>query len=114
MVAVLFLSVMFAFGEILEVIWKRGMMDNVIVMKTHDDHMEQGQLCGHKITAKGSFVSFYTLFMIYVDDTVIPFTSRTQLENDLRLIHTLSLQDLDFKYILVNIQRLIEKQERLL
>ena len=76
MAALLFLFLMSAFGELLEVTWKQEMMESVSFMKAHDNHIEQGQLHGHKFDTKGTFQSFVILFMIYVDDTAIPFTSR--------------------------------------
>ena len=72
---------MSAFSKLLDVTWKREMMESISFMKAHHNHIEQeGQLHRNKFNAKGTFQSFAIFFMIDVDDTAIPFTLRAQLE----------------------------------
>jgi hypothetical protein len=88
MAPVLFLFLMTAFAETLEMEWKRENPKVVTVMTASDDLIEHGQLCSHtpKIICS-MFLSPYKIFQcLYVDDGTFPFDTRDSLSKGMNLV----------------------------
>ncbi len=75
MAPVLFLFLMTAFAETLELEWKCENIKVVTVMTATDDRIRNGQLCSHTPKMFNStFLSAYEIFQcLYVDDGAFPF-----------------------------------------
>ena len=81
MAPVLFLFLMTAFAETLELQWKREKIEVVTAMIAADDKIGKGQLCSHSPKMFHSKVlSAYKIFQcLYVDDGAFPFDTRESL-----------------------------------
>jgi hypothetical protein len=88
MAPVLFLFLMTAFAETLELEWKREKIEVVTAMIAADDDVGKGQLCSH--TPKlfhSKILSAYEIFQcFYVDDGAFPFDTRESLSQGMTLV----------------------------
>ena len=92
MAPVLFLFLMAAFAELMEDVWERENMEKVEFLRESDDTYRKGQLFRHSVKSckkSASVILFDIMATIYVDDTAVPFTSRSQLCKGLSLIQKL-------------------------
>ena len=89
MAPVLFLFLMTAFAETLELVWKDHNIPILSEMTAADEHFEKGKICSHtpamfrskKLTAYG------VLQCLYVDDGAFPFGTREDMRRGLELIY---------------------------
>ena len=89
MAPVLFLFLMTAFAETLELIWRDRDILILSVMTAADEHLAEGKICSHtpamfrskKLTAYG------ILQCLYVDDGAFPFGTREDLQQGMELVY---------------------------
>ena len=89
MAPVLFLFLMTAFAETLELIWRDRDIPILSVMTAADEHLAEGKICSHtpamfrseKLTAYG------ILQCLYVDDGAFPFGTREDLQQGMELVY---------------------------
>jgi hypothetical protein len=87
MAPVLFLFLMMAFAETLEIVWKQQGIPILNVMTTADDKLSGGRICSHTpamFTSK-SLTVYEILQCLYVDDIGIPFGMRKDLQQGMEL-----------------------------
>jgi hypothetical protein len=89
MAPVLFLFLMTAFAETLELVWKQ--MDILIlsVMMAANENLANGKICSHtpaKFKSK-KLAEYEILQCLYVDDGAFPFGTREDLQGEMELMH---------------------------
>jgi hypothetical protein len=89
MAPVLFLFMMKAFAESLEVVWKQKKLPVLKVMTTNADAIEDGQVCSHTqaMYKSNSLNMFEILQCLYVDDRAFPFKTREDIIQGMNLIY---------------------------
>jgi hypothetical protein len=89
MALVLFVFLMTAFAETLELKWKREKIEVVTVMTAADDQIREGQLCSHtpKMFCSKIFSAEEIFQCLYVDDGAFPFDTRKSLLQGMNLVH---------------------------
>jgi len=90
MAPVLFLFLMSAAAETLEVEWKKQNIGVLTVAHAPDDDITTGKVRGHTPQMyKSQYLTAYEIFqLLYVDDGAFPFPTREALINGLSLIHS--------------------------
>jgi hypothetical protein len=94
MAPVLFLFLMTAFAETLEIVWKER--DPILcLMTTANEHLAEGKICSHTpaMFKSKKLTAYEILQCLYVDDGAFPFGTREDLQRGMELIFT-TLQDL--------------------
>jgi hypothetical protein len=88
MALVLFLFLMTAFAETLEIVWKQQGIPNLNVMRTADDKLSKGRICSHTpaMFSSKSLNAYKILQCLYVDNIGIPFGTQKDLQQRLELI----------------------------
>ena len=88
MAPVLFLFLMTAFAETLELVWEQQGIPILNVMTTADDKLSEGRICSHTpaMFASNSLKAYKILQCLYVDDIGIPFGTRKDLQQGMELI----------------------------
>jgi hypothetical protein len=88
MAPVLFLFLMTAFAETLEIVWKQQGTPILNVMMTADDKLSEGRICSHTpaMFMSKSLTGYKILQCLYVDDIGIPFGMRKDLQQGMKLI----------------------------
>jgi hypothetical protein len=89
MAPVLFLFLMTAFTETLELGWKCEKIKVVTTMIAADDEIQKGQLCSHTSKIfRSKILSAYEIFQcLSVDDGAFPFDTRESLSQGMTLVH---------------------------
>ncbi len=89
MAPVLFLFLMTAFAETLEIKWKREIIKVVTVMTAADDQIREPQLCSHTPKMfRSKILSTYKIFQcLYVDNGAFPFDTRESLLRGMTLVY---------------------------
>jgi hypothetical protein len=88
MAPVLFLFLMTAFAETLEIIWREQAIPILKVMTASDDNLINGKICSHTpamFTSK-KLTAYKILQCLYVDDGAFPFGSREDLKRGMELV----------------------------
>ncbi len=88
MAPVLFLFLMTAFAETLEIDWREQAIPILKVMTASNDKLINGKICSRTpamFTSK-NLTAYEILQCIYVDDGAFPFGSRKYLTRDMELI----------------------------
>ncbi len=88
MAPVLFLFLVTAFAETLEIVWRKQDIPILKVMTASDDNMIKGKICSHTptmFTAK-TLTAYEILQCLYVDNGAFPFGSREDLTRGMNLI----------------------------
>jgi hypothetical protein len=85
---VLFLSLMTAFAETLEIAWKQQGILILNVMTTTDDKLSEGRICSHTpaMFSSSSLNAYEILQCLYIDDIGIPFGTQKDLQKGMELI----------------------------
>jgi hypothetical protein len=88
MAPVLFLFLMTAFAETLELVWKERDIPILRVMTTANEHIAEGKICSHTPTMFKSkkLTAYEILKCLYVDDGIFPFGTREDLQRGTELI----------------------------
>jgi hypothetical protein len=89
MAPALFLFLMTAFAETLELKLKCEKIEVVIVITAADDQIQEGQLCSHTPKMfRSKILSAYKIFhCLYVDDDAFPFDTRGSLLQGMTLVY---------------------------
>jgi hypothetical protein len=89
MAPVLFLFLMTAFAETMELKWKHEKIKVVTAMIAANDEIKKGQLCSHMPKMFHSkILSAYKIFQcLYVEDGAFPFNTRKSLSRGMTLVH---------------------------
>ena len=89
MAPVLFLFLMTAFAETLEIVWREQAIPILRVMTTSNDNMIKGKICSHTPTMfKSKTLTAYEILQcLYVDDGAFPFGSRDDLKRGMELVY---------------------------
>ena len=89
MAPVLFLFLMTAFAETLEIVWRQQEISIVSVMTAKGDNMIDGKICSHTPTMfKSTKLTAYEILQcLYVDDGAFPFGTRGDLQRGIDLIY---------------------------
>ena len=89
MAPVLFLFLMTAFAETLEIVWKDQDIPILSVMTATDEHLAEGKICSHTPAMfKSKKLSSYEILQcLYVDDGAFPFGTREDLQRGMELIY---------------------------
>jgi hypothetical protein len=88
MVPVLFLFLMTAFAETLELIWKQMDTPILSVMTTANKNLTDGKICSHTpaMFKSKKLTAYEILQCLYVDDGAFPFGMREDLQQGMELI----------------------------
>jgi hypothetical protein len=88
MALVLFLFVVTAFAETLEIVWKQQGIPILNVMTTADDKLSKGRICSHApaMFLSKSLNACEILQCLYIDDIGIPFGTQKDLQQGMELI----------------------------
>ncbi len=86
---VLFLFLMTAFAETLELKWKREKIEAVTVMTAADDQIWEGRLCSHtpKMFCSKNLSAYKVFQCLYVDNVALPFYTRESLSRGMNLVY---------------------------
>ena len=89
MAPVLFLFMMNAFAESLEIEWKRNEIPVLTVMTTDSNNIKEGQVCSRTpaMYNSRSLTSFEIFQCLYVDDGAFPFDTREDMIKGMNLIY---------------------------
>ncbi len=89
MAPVLFLFLMTAFAETLEIVWRQQEIPIVSVMTAKGDNMIDGKICSHTLTMfKSTKLTAYEILQcLYVDDGAFPFGTRGDLQRGMDLTY---------------------------
>ena len=89
MAPVLFLFLMTAFAETLELVWKDHDIPILSVMAAADEHFEKGKICSHTpaMFRSKQLMAYGMLQCLYVDDGAFPFGTREDLRRGMELIY---------------------------
>jgi hypothetical protein len=98
MAPVLFLFLMTAFAETLEIVWKQQEIPVISVMMATGDNMIDGRICSHTLTVFKSknLTAYEILQCLHVDDGAFLFGTRDDLQKGMNLIYT-TLAGLEWK-----------------
>ena len=96
MALVIFLFIMNAFAESLEIEWKQKGIPVLAVMTTEDDNMGKGHICSHTKAMSGSrLLTLLEIFQcLYIDNGTFYFDTQENMIEGINLM-TITLQDLD-------------------
>jgi hypothetical protein len=88
MAPVLFLFLMTAFAETLEIVWQEQVIPILRVMTTSNDNIIKGIICSHTPTmfTSKTLTAYEILQCLYVDDGAFSFGSREDLKRGMELI----------------------------
>ncbi len=88
MAPVLFIFLMTAFAETLELEWKHETFKVITVMTAADDQIQNGQHCSHTPKMFNSaFLSAYEIFKcLYMDNSSFPFNTQDSLSKGMNLV----------------------------
>jgi hypothetical protein len=88
MAPVLFLFLMMAFAETLEIVWKQQGIPVLNVMTTADDKLSEGRICSHTpaMFLSKSLDAYEILQCRYVDNIGIPFGTQKDLQQGMELM----------------------------
>jgi hypothetical protein len=89
MAPVLFLFMMTAFAETLEIVWKEQDIPILSVMTTTDEHLVEGKICSHtpEMFRSKKLARYGILQCLYVDDGTFSFGTREDLQQGMELIY---------------------------
>jgi hypothetical protein len=89
MAPVLFLFLMTAFAETLEIVWKDLDIPILSVMTTADEHLAEGCICSHtRAMFRSTTLTAYNILQcLYVDNGAFPFGTRDDLQRGMNLIY---------------------------
>ena len=89
MAPVLFLFLMTAFADTLEIVWKQQNIPIVTVVTASDNHLADGQLCSHTpaMFASKKITAYKILQCLYVNDGAFPSGMREDLINGTNQIY---------------------------
>jgi hypothetical protein len=89
MAPVLFLFLMTAFAETLELKWKREKIEVVTAMIAANDKIGKGQLCSHtpKIFSSKILTAYEIFQCLYMDGSAFPFDTRESLSQSMTLVY---------------------------
>jgi hypothetical protein len=89
MAPVLFLFLMTAFAQTLELEWTKLDITILSVMITGDKHLADGKICSHtpKMSKSKKITAYEILQCCYVDDGAFPFGTREDLQHGMELIY---------------------------
>ena len=85
---VLFLFLMTAFAETLEIVWREQDIPILKVMTASNTTMIEGKICSHtpKMFNAKTLTAYEILQCLYVDDGAFPFETRENLKRGMELI----------------------------
>ncbi len=88
MVPALFLFLMIAFAETLQLVWKQMDIPILSVMTAADKNLANGKICSHspQCSNKKKLTTYEILQCHYVDDGAFPFGTREDLQQGMELI----------------------------
>ena len=88
MAPVLFLFLMTAFAETLEIVWREQAIPILKVMTASNDNLINGKICSHTpaMFMSKNLTAYEILQSFYVDDSAFPFGSREDLTGGMELI----------------------------
>jgi len=86
---VLFLFLMTAFAQTLELKWKTVGIPILSVMTAGDKHLADGKICSHtpKMSKSKKLITYEILQCLYVDDGAFPFGTREDMQCGMELIY---------------------------
>ena len=89
MAPILFLFLMTAFAETLEIVWKDQDIPTLSVMTATDERLAEGKICSHTpaMFRSKNLSSYEILQCLYVDDGAFPFGTREDLQRGMELIY---------------------------
>jgi hypothetical protein len=89
MAPVLFLFLMTAFAQTLELEWKTVGIPILSVMTAGDEHLADGKICSHtpKMSKSKKLITYEILQCLYVDDGAFPFGTREDMQCGMELIY---------------------------
>ena len=89
MAPVLFLFLMTAFAQTLELEWKKSGIPILSVMTAGDEHLADGKICSHtsKMAKSKKLIAYEILQCLYVDDGAFPFGTREDMQRGMELIY---------------------------
>jgi len=89
MAPVLFLFLMTAFAQTLELEWKTVGIPILSIMTASDEHLADGKICSHtpKMSKSKKLITYEILQCLYVDDGAFPFGTREDMQRGMELIH---------------------------
>jgi hypothetical protein len=89
MAPVLFLFLMTAFAQTLEIEWKKLGIPVLSVMIAGDEHLADGNICSHtpKMSKSKKLITYEILQCLYVDDGAFPFGTREDMQRGMELIY---------------------------
>jgi hypothetical protein len=89
MAPVLFLFLMTAFAQTLELEWKKLDIPILSVMTAGDEHLAGGKICSHtpKMVKSKKLTTYEILQCLYVDDGAFPFGTREDMQRGMELIY---------------------------
>jgi len=84
----LFLLLMTAFSEMLEIVWREQALPILKVMTASDDNVIKGKICSHTLTmfTSKTLTAYKILQCLYVDDDEFQFGLREDLKRGMELI----------------------------
>jgi len=89
MAPVLFLFLMTAFAETLEIVWKDQGIPILSVMTAADEHLAEGKICSHTpaMFRSKKLAKYEILQCLYIDDCAFPFGTREDLQRGMELVY---------------------------
>jgi len=89
MAPMLFLFLMTAFAETLELVWKNENIPILSVMTAADEHFAEGRICSHTpaMVRSTKLTAYSILQCLYVNDGACPFGTRDDLQRGVELIY---------------------------
>jgi hypothetical protein len=89
MAPVLFLFLMTAFAQTLELEWKKIDIPILSVMTAGDEHLADGKICSHtpKMVKSKKLTTYEILQCLYVNDGAFPFDTREDMQRGMELIY---------------------------
>jgi hypothetical protein len=89
MAPVLFLFLMTAFADILEIVWKQQKIPIVTVMTAANNNLIDGRICSHTpvMFTSNNLTAYEILQCLYVNDGAFPFGTREDLINGMEMIY---------------------------
>jgi len=89
MAHVLFLFLMTAFAQTLELEWKKLGIPILSVMTAGIEHLAHGKIGSHtpKMSKSKKRITYKILQCLYVDDSAFPFGTREDMQRGMELIH---------------------------
>ena len=89
MAPVLFLFLMTAFAETLEIVWKDQGIPILSVMTAADEHLAEGKICSHTpaMFRSKKLARYEILQCLYVGDGSFPFGTREDLQRGMELVY---------------------------